>query len=72
MLLAVLKVLQGEQVDIITSNPVLAEDAIKEKSDFFMFYLVFKCFTQQPKSGCPFYIQGKKKSVITMMLSMEP
>src|SRR5687767_4023007 len=34
-LLAVIKSLQGEKVDIITSNPVLAEEGVKDKRDFY-------------------------------------
>lgn len=56
--LAVLKVLQGEQVDIITSNPVLAEDAIKEKSDFYALFGI-SVSHNNPNPDAP-YIQGKK------------
>lgn len=34
-LLAVIKSLQGEKVDVITSNPVLAEEGIKDKDAFY-------------------------------------
>jgi hypothetical protein len=34
-ILAAIKTLQGETVDVITSNPVLASDGIKDKKDFY-------------------------------------
>jgi hypothetical protein len=34
-ILAAIKVLQGKTVDVITSNPVLASDGIKDKKDFY-------------------------------------
>lgn len=37
-LLAVIKVLQGDTADIITSNKVLAEDAVKERGDFYALF----------------------------------
>jgi preprotein translocase subunit SecA len=37
-LLAVIKSLQGETVDIITSNKVLAEDAVRERGDFYALF----------------------------------
>jgi preprotein translocase subunit SecA len=37
-LIAVVKSLQGESVDIITSNKVLAEDAVRERGDFYALF----------------------------------
>ncbi|WPY00120.1 SecA-like domain protein (plasmid) [Candidatus Megaera polyxenophila] len=37
-LLAVVKSLRGETVDIITSNKVLAEDAVREREDFYSLF----------------------------------
>lgn len=56
-LLAVIKVLQGETVDIITSNPVLAEEGVKEKKSF---YAVFN-LTAETNNNDPKYVSGPRE-----------
>ncbi|KAJ3651316.1 hypothetical protein Zmor_017366 [Zophobas morio] len=52
-LLAVIKALQGLTVDVITSNPVLAQDAVNENKDFYkVFGLTVACNNYGQSKKC--------------------
>ncbi len=57
--LAVLRVLQGKTVDIITSNQVLAKDAIRERKDFYALFGI-SITDNNPDLDNP-YLEGLKK-----------
>ena len=57
--LAVLRVLQGKTVDIITSNQVLAKDAISERKDFYALFGI-SVTDNNPDLDNP-YVEGLKK-----------